>query len=73
MKTREQLIEEIEKLRVDFATKPFSICSSKILDLIVSACEELVIETDEGYQGEELGSVIQIDTLLENLKKLKSK
>lgn len=59
MKTREQLIEEIEKVRIDFATKPFPICSSKILDLIISVCEETIKESPEWA--------------FENLKKLKSK
>lgn len=65
MKTREQLIKEIEIVRVGFATKPFPFCSSKILDLIVEACEEVVAST---YSKD-----YAVDKILKNLKKLKSR
>jgi len=72
MKTREQLIDEVKSF--DLWTD-YNLDYDKLvmlMDMIIATCEEVVIGTDEGYQSEELGSVIQIDTLLENLKKLKS-
>ncbi len=71
MKTREQLIDEVKSF--DLWTD-YNLDYDKLvmlMDMIIATCEEVVIETDKGYQSEELGSVIQIDTLLENLKKLK--
>lgn len=75
MKTREQLIEEIEKVRVDFATKPFPFCSSKILDLVVSACEEAMARKKTTIPLEDYGIGFNhaIELTLKNLKKLKSK
>ena len=73
MKTQKQLIKEIEKINNLFTIQQGALNFNvgEIINIVVSACEEVVIGTDEGYQSEELGSVIQIDTLLENLKKLK--
>lgn len=65
MKTREQLIEEIEIVRVDFATKPFPTCSTKIIDLVVEVCEGVVAST---YSKD-----YSVNKILENLKKLKSR
>ena len=73
MKNQKQLIKEIEKINNLFTIQQGALNFNvgEIINIVVSACEGVVIETNEGYQGEELGSVIQIDTLLENLKKLK--
>ena len=73
MKNQKQLIKEIEKINNLFTIQQGALNFNvgEIINIVVSACEEVVIETNEGYQGEELGSVIQIDKILENLKKLK--
>lgn len=72
MNTREQLEDHISNEVRNSASGDYGWEDiQKTINIVVSACEEVVIETDEGYQSEELGSVIQIDILLENLKKLK--
>lgn len=79
MKTREQLIDEVNKKLDSYSPRE---TVAKIIDLVVEACEEAVKNKKEypyDYYDPELQSVFSIGRreerkiILENLKKLKSK
>ncbi len=73
MKTREQLIEEIFPL---ISPEPFKEDVEKIIDLVVSACEEAVSTMEQlERMGDywSLGWDVIRKRFLRNLKKLKSK
>lgn len=73
MKTREQLMVEIY-ICIKKNNSPYLLTIlEKIVNIIISACEEAVLATNKNYQYKNLRDIIQTNKILENLKKLKSK
>lgn len=75
MKTREQIIYEIEYIPNLYFLENGIIKFSpgKIIDLVVESCEEVALDTIKGYTTDEVREIVQVNRVLENLKKLKSK
>lgn len=70
MKTREQLIEEIGWISDHLIATGHP---EEIIDLIVSACEEMIPKAKPAAFLDEVGRNEVIEEILQNLKKLKSK
>jgi len=68
MKKREQLKKEI--INIEHEMEGREDWAGMVLDLVVSACEEIIMETE--IVGIAYSDAVQ-EKMLENLKKLKSK
>lgn len=74
MKTRVQLLWKICEVLQDVKCLHVGEQElNRITDLVVEACEEVVLDTIEGYTIDEVREMAQVNRVLQNLKKLKSK